>query len=177
MPAAIIGVVATLFVIPESRDPDSPPIDWGGVALSTVALASLVAAIIQGPSWGWLDTRTLIGFAIAAIFVILFIGYEGRQKEPMLDVLLFRNARFSAASGAITAAFFALFGFIFLVTQYFQFVRGYGTLSSGLRTLPVAIAIATGLCWLLLLLLRNERTRSHTGPPSPPPSLLRLLPG
>jgi predicted MFS family arabinose efflux permease len=61
----------------------------------------------------------------------------------MLDVLLFKNARFSAASGSITAAFFALFGFIFLVTQYFQFVRGYGTLSSGLRTLPVAFSIAT----------------------------------
>lgn len=143
VPAAIVGVIATLMVIPESRDPESPPIDWGGVALSTVALASLVAAIIQGPSWGWLDTRTLIGFAIAAIFAILFIGYERRHVEPMLDVLLFKNARFSAASGAITAAFFALFGFIFLVTQYFQFVRGYGTLSSGLRTLPVAIAIAT----------------------------------
>jgi EmrB/QacA subfamily drug resistance transporter len=143
VPAAIIGVVATLFVIPESRDPESPPIDWGGVALSTVALASLVAAIIQGPSWGWLDTRTLIGFAIAAIFAVLFIGYERRHTDPMLDVLLFKNLRFTAASGAITAAFFALFGFIFLVTQYFQFVRGYGTLSSGLRTLPVAFSIAT----------------------------------
>jgi EmrB/QacA subfamily drug resistance transporter len=143
VPAAMIGVVATLMFIPESRDPESPPIDWGGVALSTVALAALVAAIIQGPSWGWLDGKTLSGFGIAVVFAVLFIGWERKQDEPMLDVLLFKNARFSAASGSITAAFFALFGFIFLVTQYFQFVRGYGTLSSGLRTLPVAISIAT----------------------------------
>jgi EmrB/QacA subfamily drug resistance transporter len=143
VPAALIGVIATLMFIPESSDPESPSIDWGGVALSTVALAALVAAIIQGPSWGWLGSKTLIGFAIAAVFAVFFIGWERKQRYPMLDVLLFKNARFSAASGSITAAFFALFGFIFLVTQYFQFVRGYGTLSSGLRTLPVAFSIAT----------------------------------
>jgi MFS family permease len=49
VPAAIVGIIATLMFIPESRDPESPAIDWGGVALSTVALAALVVAIIQGP--------------------------------------------------------------------------------------------------------------------------------
>ena len=60
----------------------------------------------------------------------------------MLDVTLFRDRRFSAASGAVTVTFFALFGFIFLITQYFQFVRGYGALSTGARILPVALSIA-----------------------------------
>jgi predicted MFS family arabinose efflux permease len=62
----------------------------------------------------------------------------------MLDVTLFRTPAFSAASGAVTVAFFALFGFIFLITQYFQFIRGYGTLSTGVRILPVAVTIAVG---------------------------------
>ena len=57
----------------------------------------------------------------------------------MLDVRLFRERAFSAASGSVTVAFFALFGFIFLITQYMQFVRGYGTLSTGARILPVAL--------------------------------------
>ena len=60
----------------------------------------------------------------------------------MLDLGLFRDRRFSAASGAVTVTFFALFGFIFLITQYFQFVRGYGALSTGARILPVALSIA-----------------------------------
>jgi hypothetical protein len=64
--------------------------------------------------------------------------------RPMLDVTLFRNPAFSAASASVTVAFFALFGFIFVVTQYFQFVRGYGTLSTGVRILPVAMTIAIG---------------------------------
>ena len=61
----------------------------------------------------------------------------------MLDITLFRDRRFSAASGAVTVTFFALSGFIFLITQYFQFIRGYGALSTGARILPVAISIAS----------------------------------
>jgi hypothetical protein len=60
----------------------------------------------------------------------------------MLDVSLFRDRRFSAASGAVTISFFALFGFIFLITQFFQFIRDYDALGTGLRILPVAISLA-----------------------------------
>ncbi len=70
------------------------------------------------------------------------MSVERRAAHPMLDVALFRDRRFSAASGAVTVTFFALFGFIFLITQYFQFVRGYGALSTGARILPVALSIA-----------------------------------
>ena len=71
----------------------------------------------------------------------------------MIDVALFRTPAFSAASASVTVAFFALFGFIFLVTQYFQFVRGFGTLSTGVRILPVAVTIAVGSVGGVLLAL------------------------
>ena len=60
----------------------------------------------------------------------------------MLDVRIFRNLRFSAASISVTVSFFALAGFIFLITQYFQFLKGYGPLETGLRLLPVATSVA-----------------------------------
>jgi hypothetical protein len=59
----------------------------------------------------------------------------------MLDVRLFTNMRFSAASGSVTVAFFTLFGFIFLMTQYFQFLQGYSPLVTGVRLLPVAFCV------------------------------------
>jgi hypothetical protein len=59
----------------------------------------------------------------------------------MLDVRLFTNARFSAASGAIALAFFGLFGFIFLITQYIQLVHGYDPLKAGVATLPFAVVM------------------------------------
>jgi Major Facilitator Superfamily len=64
------------------------------------------------------------------------------MARPMLDVKLFRNLRFTAASGSITIAFLILGGFTFLITQYFQFIKGYTPLGTGIRLLPVATAIA-----------------------------------
>src|SRR6202044_2302896 len=72
------------------------------------------------------------------------VAVERRSRHPMLDVRLFRNLRFSAASGAVTVSFFTLLGFIFLITQYFQFIRGYGPLSTGVHLLPVALAVGIG---------------------------------
>ena len=80
--------------------------------------------------------------SIAAVLLAAFALWELHTDEPMLPVRIFRNLRFTAASVSITAAFFALFGFIFLVTQYFQLVRDYKPLDAGVRTVPVAAAIA-----------------------------------
>jgi len=84
------------------------------------------------------------GFAASAVLLAAFIVRERRAAHPMLDVRLFRNLRFSAASGAVTVSFFTLFGFIFLMTQYFQVVRGYSPLSAGVRLLPVALSVGAG---------------------------------
>src|SRR6202042_3452591 len=83
-------------------------------------------------------------FAASAVLLAAFVVRERQAAHPMLDVRLFRNMRFSAASGAVTVSFFTLFGFIFLITQYFQFVRGYGPLSTGVRLLPVALSVGVG---------------------------------
>jgi hypothetical protein len=107
-------------------------------------MALLVFTIIEAPAYGWTAARSLAGFAAAAVLLAAFIAWERRAAHPMLDVRLFRNMRFSAASGAVTVSFFTLFGFIFLMTQYFQFVRGYGPLSTGVRLLPVALSVGAG---------------------------------
>ncbi len=80
----------------------------------------------------------------------------------MLPVTIFRNRRFSAASISITSAFFALFGFIFLITQYFQLIRGYSPLEAGVRTLPVAISIAIASVLAPRLVERLGTTRVVT---------------
>jgi len=103
-----------------------------------------VYTIIEAPTRGWARTPTLAGFAAAATLLGLFLGWERTHNPPMVDLGLLRNPRFTAASGSITAAFFALFGFIFVITQYLQLLRGYGPLSTGLRIMPVAVSIAVG---------------------------------
>jgi EmrB/QacA subfamily drug resistance transporter len=142
VPLALLAALAAFLVVPESRDPQVPRLDLVGLALSVAMLGTLTYTIIEGPDHGWRSAETLSGFALSAVLLMAFIGVERRVAHPMLDVSLFRDRRFSAASGAVTVTFFALFGFIFLITQYFQFIRGYGALSTGARILPVAISIA-----------------------------------
>ncbi|MGQ0623037.1 MAG: MFS transporter [Sporichthyaceae bacterium] len=142
---AVVGALTlalTLFLVPTSRDPSVPRLDYLGLLLSIAALGMLVYAIIQGPERGWGSPASLGDFAAAATLLVAFAIWERHVAEPMLDVTLFANMRFTAASGAVTLSFFALFGFIFIITQYSQFILGWGVLEAGVRQTPVAVAVA-----------------------------------
>jgi EmrB/QacA subfamily drug resistance transporter len=144
VPVALLGAILTFAFVPESSNPAEAHVDVPGLVASSAAIGSLVYTIIEAPGRGWGSVPTLVGFAITAALIMSFIVLEYRSADPMIDVSLFRTPAFSAASGAVTVCFFALYGFIFLITQYFQFVRGYGTLSTGARILPVAVTIGVG---------------------------------
>ena len=143
-PVAAFAAALVALAVPTSRNPDAAALDVPGLMLSSATMALLVYTIIEAPAYGWSAVRTLAGLAISAVLLAAFIAAERRAAHPMLDVRLFRNMRFSAASGAVTVSSFTLLGFIFLMTQYFQFVRGYSALSAGVRLLPVAMAVAVG---------------------------------
>src|SRR6266404_7030930 len=143
-PVAAAGVALAAFIVPTSKDTGASRADLPGLILSTGVMALLVFTIIEAPTYGWGSARSVAGFALSAVLLAAFIAWEQRAAHPMLDVRLFRNMRFSAASGAVTVSFFTLFGFIFLMTQYFQFIRGYGPLSTGVRLLPVALSVGIG---------------------------------
>jgi drug resistance transporter, EmrB/QacA subfamily len=144
VPVALLALVATWAWVPESSDPAEARLDPPGLVLSSAAIGTLVYTIIEAPGRGWGSAATLAGLAGAVVLTAVFVAVERRRPRPMIDIALFRTPAFSAASASVTVAFFALFGFIFVVTQYFQFIRGYGTLSTGLRILPVATTIAIG---------------------------------
>ena len=121
--AAVAGVLVAGYV-PTSRDPHAPRTDRPGFALSTATVAVLVYTIIEAPDHGWGSARTLASFALTAVLAAAFVARERRTEQPMLDLSLFGNPRFTAASVSVAISFFALSGFIFLVTQYFQFLKG-----------------------------------------------------
>jgi EmrB/QacA subfamily drug resistance transporter len=139
VPIVIVALVLGAVFIPTSKDPNPHGLDFPGLGLSIAMVGLLVYTVIEGPHRGWLSVETLASFAGTLVLLAAFIKRELSTSEPLLDVRVFRNARLSAATGSIGIAFFVLFGFTFLVTQYFQFVRGYSTLSSGIHTLPFAI--------------------------------------
>jgi EmrB/QacA subfamily drug resistance transporter len=144
VPIVVIALIGGYFLVPESRDPQSTPLDVPGTVTSMVAISALVLAIIEGPSQGWTSGLVLGAFAVAAVAGAAFLIIERRSDHPMLNLDFFKNPRFSGGATAISIAFFALFGVIFLLTQYLQFVQGYSALEAGLRTAPVAIGLVIG---------------------------------
>ncbi len=141
LPISVFALVAGHLLVPTSRDPAGTRLDPAGVALSIVAISTLVYTIIEAPHQGWASARTLGGFALAIVAVVVFVVVERRQRTPMLDMSLFANPRFSVASIGIGMAFFAMFGTFFLLTQVFQFVHGQSPLEAGLMVLPVSLTM------------------------------------
>src|SRR3954466_1131065 len=139
--AAITGVLVAGYV-PTSRDSQAASSDRAGFALSTAMLGLLVYTLIEAPNHGWGSVLTLGGFALTAALAAAFVVWERRVEHPMLDLSLFPTPPVAAASGSVAISFFALSGFIFLVAQYFQVLKGYGPLSTGVRLLPVAGSVA-----------------------------------
>jgi EmrB/QacA subfamily drug resistance transporter len=138
LPIAVVALVLGHYFVPESKDPNAPRLDLPGAILSIVGLGSMLFGIIEGPDAGWTSTSVLSAFAIGLVGLAAFIAWELHTDEPMLDMSFFKNPRFSAANTAITLSFFALFGSLFLMTQYWQFVHGYSPLEAGVRLIPYA---------------------------------------
>jgi MFS transporter, DHA2 family, multidrug resistance protein len=140
VPIVIFGIAAIIGMVPDSRDPRPGRIDFAGVLLSVAGLVLLVYGIIDGGdhgfgrpiSWG----SILGGLAVLAAFILV----ERRVAFPSLDVSLFRDRRFSAAVGVVGLVFFGGMGTLFFASFYFQLVRGYSPLESGLLMVPFAAA-------------------------------------
>ena len=141
VPIVIGGLIAGFFLIPTSRDPAAPKLDPFGAVLSIASLTAILYAIIEAPSDGW-TSPTILACLVGGLALLGVFGWwETHTDHPMLDVRFFKNPRFSAASVSITLIFFAMFGSLFLLTQYMQFTLGYDPLTAGIRLLPFALTM------------------------------------
>lgn len=138
VPILLVALVAGWFLVPKSRDAEEGRLDPVGALLSVVGMSSLVYGLIQGPEVGWRSPTTLSAFAVAAVALIVFVSWELRVGEPMLDMRFFRNPAFSTGTGGMVLIFMSMFGVMFLITQYFQLILGYSPLGAALRLLPMA---------------------------------------
>jgi EmrB/QacA subfamily drug resistance transporter len=141
VPVTVLGAVAVLALVPESRNPAPGRIDFIGVLASVVGLVLLVYGIVQGGDTGsWVGADVLIPVIAGLVVLALFGWYETRISHPSLDVRLFRDRRLSASVGLIALLFFSMGGVYFFTSFYLQNVRGYTALDAGLLAIPFAVA-------------------------------------
>ncbi|MEU4618893.1 MFS transporter [Actinoplanes sp. NPDC023801] len=138
IPIAVLGIVAALVIIPESRGPAGRP-DTVGALLSMIGMTALVWGVISAPEHGWESFRTIGGFTVALIALIGFTVWERRVREPMLPMSLFRDRNFRGASLALLLLSFSAGGVMLAITQYLQFVLGYEPMKAGAAFIPMIV--------------------------------------
>ncbi len=144
VPAALLVIVGVLLVVPESKALHVGRFDFVGTILSLLGIVILVWTIIDAPHRGWVSTFSITGYLSATVLLAAFVAWELRTDAPILNMNLFRIRRFSFPALAIAVSYFSMFGFLFLITQYFQGVREYSPLEFGIHSLPFAAAVAVG---------------------------------
>lgn len=144
VPVALLVLMAALWCVPESRAEHVGKYDPLGIALSLAGITVLVWAIIEAPHNGWLSATSVGAYVAGVAALAAFVWWELRAPSPVLDLNLFRNRRFSLPALAIAVAYFSMFGFLFMITQYFQGVMELTPLQFGIHSLPFAVSIAIG---------------------------------
>ena len=142
---SVVSIAAVLLVLDSKRfsirGSGSVSFDWPGAAMSTGALLSFLLVMTSGPRLGWTFPVVLVGMALVVIFVSLFIWWEQRVAEPLMDLRLFKSRLVSMAVAAQFLSFGANSSVRFLIPFYLQAVRGYSPQQVGLIIVPSAIAM------------------------------------
>src|SRR5215467_13334638 len=144
-----IGMAAVATLVPESRAAERPGLDPAGIVASCAGLAVLVYGFITAGQYGWTSVTAIASMAAGAVILVAFVAWERRLArrpggQPLVDLTLFRSARFTW--GTILQAFgvFAMFGLLFAAPQFFQAILGVSAMGSGLRLLPLMGGLAVG---------------------------------
>jgi EmrB/QacA subfamily drug resistance transporter len=141
VPVVMLGIGLIARRVPESSDPEAPPIDLRGALVSLGGLFALFYGLIEGPVRGWLSAPVLVAFVIAVLMLAYFVAWELRVRFPEVDPRLFRSRAFASGVVSIAIAFMVLMGLIYELTLYLQTVRDFSPLKAGLALVPFAIAL------------------------------------
>ena len=152
---AACGYLAKLSV-QESRDQRARKIDYMGAALAAISLAGITYGLIEGPANHW-SAQSLVSLAMGAIFFAIFLLNQRRNRDPMVELSLFRSRNFSGSNMMTFAMYGALAGFMFALVIYMQTKLGYSAIKAGASLLPVSLI-------LLLFSSRMGALSSKYGP-------------
>lgn len=141
VPVVVVAVIAGIWFVP-SRTGGAEGhggLDVLGSLLSTAGITLVVYALVEAQYAGWTAPRTLVMTAIGLVLLAIFVHWETRAGEPMLDVRLFRNSAFATSAVALTLVFFAMIGVFFSLSQTLQLVYGYEPLTASVSMLPMSL--------------------------------------
>ncbi|MGA2931607.1 MAG: MFS transporter [Acidimicrobiales bacterium] len=141
VPIAAFGLVATAFLVPNSKSPHARRPDPLGAGLSMLGIGLLLWAIIEAPNRTWTSPLVVGALASSVVVIACFVVWERSIDHPLLPLEFFGNRRYSTAIASLALLLFALLGLFFLFTQYLQFCLGFDPLKTGLAIGPIALVL------------------------------------
>jgi MFS transporter, DHA2 family, multidrug resistance protein len=149
VPVALLGLVAVMALVPESRSAKRPGIDIVGILLSSAGLVALMYGVVEAGDNGWGSTSAITPVVAGLLLVAVFVTWERRLTvqpggQPLVDLSLFRSRSFTWGVLLTALGIFGLFGVLFGLPQYFQAILGVDPQGSGLRLIPTVGGLIIG---------------------------------
>lgn len=151
IPIGITAVIWGLRVIPRGSSMPGQRLDIAGAVTACVFLTTLLLYANRGEDWGWASAVQLSLLGIAVLFGVLFYIIERRSAQPMLELSLFNNPKFSLASLSSLIMFMSLYAVVFLGPFYLSFALHYSIIKVGLvlAASPLATLVVAPVCGIL----------------------------
>ena len=141
VPFVIAALVLSALVFTESRAPHARRFDPIGQVLAVVMLGAFVWALIEGRETHSWSAVAVVAVVVAIVAVALFVPYELRRPEPLIELQFFRKLPFASAAASAVISFVAFNAFLFVATFYLQGTRGFSPLIAGLFLVPASIVM------------------------------------
>jgi EmrB/QacA subfamily drug resistance transporter len=142
LPLCLINLLLVWWLVPSDDVRTVRGFDFGGAATLTVAALGLMVALAQSALWGWGSLRSLGVWGLAMAALAVFVVVERRVASPFVELGLFTNRQYAAATGVISAQIFDLFGLLLAVPFFLMQVQGWSSQMAGLLVLPLPLAMA-----------------------------------
>jgi EmrB/QacA subfamily drug resistance transporter len=142
VPLGLAGAAWGALILRELAKPDEVRgYDVLGNTTFVLGLTGLVLGVSRGGISGWNDTIVIVGLSAAVVLLPLWVLIERRSRAPMLDLTLFRNRLFAAATAAAFINGLARFALMFLFVFYFQGAQGDDPITAGVKLIPLALGM------------------------------------
>ncbi|WP_223068631.1 DHA2 family efflux MFS transporter permease subunit [Paenibacillus caui] len=144
VPIIIIALIAMIWLLPETRSAEKAPADLPGILTSSLGLTAITYGVTEAGEKGWGDAVTLSWIIAGLLLLAIFVFWQRNARHPLVNLSLFREARFTWGSILATLVNFSLFGVLFGLPLFFQAVNGVDAQATGLRILPMIGGLMVG---------------------------------
>ncbi|WP_456341669.1 DHA2 family efflux MFS transporter permease subunit [Thermovibrio sp.] len=157
----IPGVLVVYFLtllLENVKEKEVRPLDYLGLSLLGVALTTLIIALSKGNSWGWKDEKTVSLLYTSFISTVVFVWWEIKTKNPLINLKLFKYKFFSYPVISLSIFGMGVYASYFLLPLYLEKLRGYPTITAG--EILLWPSLATGVVSMVVGFLIDKKVIS-----------------